>query len=295
VNRGSKSIPQIPTRLEWLKASQAGAEWLAALPDRVESCIERWDLRLGPPFPSAYTSLTVPARRPDGADVVLKIPFPHRESEHETLALERWDGDGAIRLLDNEPALGAFLIERCVPGMPLSSTDQDAALDVLVTLLPRLWKPVPDLPFRALADEAAWWASHLRQDWESAGRPFDQRLVDAALDVLNSLPGSQGEQVLLHQDLHGDNVLSAHREPWLAIDPKPLAGEREFGLAPIVRSFELGPTRGDVRHRLDRLSSDLGLDRERARLWCLAQTIAWSIGSDYIQRHIETATWLLEM
>ena len=101
MNRGSKSIPQIPGGLAWLKASPGGAKWLASLQDSVNSCVERWDLRLGPPFPSAYTSLTVPARRPDGADVVLKIPFPHRESEHETLALERWDGDGAIRLLDN--------------------------------------------------------------------------------------------------------------------------------------------------------------------------------------------------
>src|SRR5215475_7700941 len=28
-------------------------------------------------------------------------------------------------------------------------------------------------------------------------------------------------QVLVHQDLHGDNVLAAEREPWLVIDPKP--------------------------------------------------------------------------
>ena len=101
--------------------------------------------------------------------------------------------------------------------------------------------------------------------------------------------------MLLHQDLHGDNVLRAEREPWLAIDPKPLVGEREFGLAPIVRSFEFGAGRREVRHRLDRLSSELGLNRERARMWCLAQTVAWSISSDYMSRHIDTATWLLEM
>ena len=113
--------------------------------------------------------------------------------------------------------------------------------------------------------------------------------------MLHSLPASQGAQVLLHQDLHGDNVLRAEREPWLAIDPKPLVGEREFGLAPIVRSFEFGAGRREVRHRLDRLSSELGLNRERARMWCLAQTVAWSISSDYMSRHIDTATWLLEM
>ena len=82
--------------------------------------------------------------------------------------------------------------------------------------------------------------------------------------------------MLLHQDLHGDNVLAAEREPWLAIDPKPLVGEREFGVAPIVRSRELGHSRRDVLYRFDRLVSELGLDRERARGWTIGQTIAWA-------------------
>jgi streptomycin 6-kinase len=100
--------------------------------------------------------------------------------------------------------------------------------------------------------------------------------------------------VLLHQDLHGENVLSAQREPWLAIDPKPLAGEREFGVAPIVRSFELGHSKRDVLYRLDRLTSELGLDRARARSWTIGQTIAWSVGSEYQPAHVETVRWLLE-
>jgi len=286
---------EIPSGLDWLRASPQGRVWLEGLPERVEACAERWRLRIGEPFPTAYTSLTVPARMADGTDVVLKIPFANRESEHEHLALSLWDGDGAVRLLERDSDLGAFLIERCFPGTPLSSGGQDIALDVLAGLLPRLWKRATAPPFRGLAEEAAWWASHLGENWERAGKPFPEKLVDAALDALRALPGAQGEQVLLHQDLHGDNVLRAQREPWLAIDPKPLVGEREFGVAPIVRSFEFGHSRDKVRWRLDRLTSDLGLDRERARLWCMAQTVAWSIGSDYLPRHVETATWLLEM
>ena len=49
--------------------------------------------------------------------------------------------------------------------------------------------------------------------------------------------------MLLHQDLHPDNVLAAEREPWLVIDPKPLVGEREFAVAPIIRAPELGHSR----------------------------------------------------
>ena len=148
-------------------------------------------------------------------------------------------------------------------------------------------------PFRTLADEAAWWAEDLLEQWEQAGRPFEQELLDAAFDVLSTLPASQGEQVLLHQDLHGDNVLRAQREPWLAIDPKPLTGERELSVAPIVRAFEFGHGRQQVAYRLDRLTAELGLNRERSRLWTLAQTIAWCFGSDYLERHVETARWLL--
>ena len=68
------------------------------------------------------------------------------------------------------------------------------------------------------------------------------------------------------------------REPWLAIDPKPLTGEREFAVAPIVRSTELGHSRRAVLRRLDRLTAELGLDRDRARGWTIGQTIAWAIG-----------------
>jgi streptomycin 6-kinase len=234
-----------------------------------------------------------PAVTAEGEDVVLKVQKPHRESEHEAAALELWDGEGAIRLLDHDPDEHALLLERCIPGTPLAAAGAEVALGVFVDLLPRLWKPAGP-PFRPLADGAAWWAEYLSREWEQAGRQFERPLLDAALEALHELPPTQGEPVLLHQDLHGENVLAAQREPWLAIDPKPLAGEREFGVAPIVRSFELGHSRRDVLARFDRLTSELGLDRERARGWTIGQTIAWSVGSEYHQTHVETARWLLE-
>ena len=283
----------IPAGLDWLKDSESGRAWLAALPQKVVECAAHWRLHLSAPYPYAFTSLAVPAHREDGSDVVLKVVFIDRETEHEADALRRWDGDGAIRLLDELPSPGALLLERCVPGAPLSSAGADVAMDVLEGLLPRLWKPATP-PFRSLTSEAARWAGGMRARWDEAGRPFSQRLLDATLDALDALPPTQGEQVLLHQDLHAANVLAAQREPWLAIDPKPLVGEREFGLAPIIRSSELGHGRRDVIRRLDYLTATLGLDRDRARLWCLAQTVAWSIGTDQLQRNVEIAEWLLE-
>ena len=255
-------------------------------------CARRWGLTLGPPYPAGAGGYAAPARLRDGTPAVLKLIHPHREAEHEADALALWDGDGAVRLLDRSEDGWAVLLERCDPGTPLSAAGPQAALDVLAGLLPRLWVPAGE-PFHTLADEAAWWLSYLPDEWERAGRPFERRLLDAALDALASLAPSQGEQVLLHQDLHGDNVLAARREPWLAIDPKPLVGEREFAVAPIVRSYEFGHSRRAVLARLDRLTSELGLDRERARGWTIGQTVAWMADGGRPQ-HAETARWLLE-
>jgi streptomycin 6-kinase len=261
---------------------------------RVNRLVARRGLTLGEPFPGGVASeLVVPVATAEGEQTVLKVQRPHREDEHEAAALELWNGEGAIRLLDAEPEEHALLLERCLPGTPLSAVGQEDALDVFVALLPRLWKPAGP-PFGTLAAEAAWWSDSLEATWERFGQPFERRLLDAALDALSSLPRTQGEQVLLHQDLHADNVLSAKREPWLAIDPKPLAGEREFGIAPVVRSRELGHSRREVLGRFDRLVSELGLDRERARGWTIGQTIAWAFDGEHRETHVETARWLLE-
>ena len=269
-------------------------DWLERVPDLLAARSAEWDLRLGDPYVAGAAGFLVRAELADGTLAVLKIVYPHREAEHEADALQAWGGDGAVRLLARDDDGWVMLLERCVPGSHIAEIlDGERALDVMVELLPRLWKPAA-APFRHLADEAAWWVECLPVDWEQLGRPFERRLVDAAVDALESLASSQGEQVLLHQDLHGENVLAAQREPWLAIDPKPLAGEREFGLAPIVRSFELGEGRRGVFRRLDRLTAELGLDRERTRGWALGQTVAWALDSSYIARHADTARWLLE-
>ncbi|MDP8958831.1 MAG: aminoglycoside phosphotransferase family protein [Actinomycetota bacterium] len=283
----------IPESLQWLRETEAGRSWLAALPRLVEECVRRWALRIGTPYPGSYVSVVLPADLPDGTAAALKLQFPHRESEHEAQALARWDGDGAVRLLDHDHVHRALLIERCEPGTHLSEFGAQVALEVMIGLLPRLWKAATS-PFRALADEATMWIEHLPETWEKAGRPFERALIDAAIETLTELSSSQGEQVLLHQDLHADNVLRAEREPWLVIDPKPLHGEREFGIASVVRSYELGHSRALVLGRLDRLSGELGLDRQRACRWAFSQTLAWAFEGDRVlPRHVETARWLL--
>jgi streptomycin 6-kinase len=214
-----------------------------------------WGLRLGDPYPPGAAGYVVRAELADGTPAVLKLQHTHREDEQEADALELWNGDGAVRLLRRDDDRHALLLERCEPGTPLPEGADDP-LGVLIGLLPRLWKDPAG--FHTLVDEVAHWA-----------------LGGEIGDLGRELVATQGELVLVHQDLHGDNVLAAEREQWLVIDPKPLAAEREFAVAPIVRSFELGDSKRDALYRLDRLSAELGLDRERARGWTIVQTTAW--------------------
>jgi streptomycin 6-kinase len=267
--------------------------WLELVPELVTCWCEEWALTPGLAYPPGAAGHAVRVDRSDGTPAVLKLIYPHRESEHEADALALWDGDGAVRLLERSEDGYTVLLERCEPGTVLADEGQEVALDVLIALLPRLWKPAGE-PFHTLASEAAWWATYLEEQWDRIRPPYPRALLEAALVACDELPGTQGESVLLHQDLHGENVLAAQRERWLVIDPKPLVGEREFAVAPIVRSFELGCSRHDVLLRFDRLTGELGLDRERARGWAVGQTLAWAFNSHWRENHLNTAQWLLE-
>ena len=252
--------------------------------DGLPELVERWQLTLGDEYAAGACGRVWKADLPDGTPAALKLTLiADRETEQEADALERWGGDGAIRLLRRDDERHALLLERCEPGTPLSAAGGETALDVVVGLLPRLWRAPAD-GFHTLEDEVAWWLEN---------RLDRRRHGDVAAGLARELAPTQGELVLAHQDLHGDNVLAAQREPWLVIDPKPLAAEREFGVVAIVRSPELGHSKRDVLRRLDRVAADLELDRERVRGWLIVQTVAWSGGDDYVDEHMEVVEWLL--
>src|SRR5206468_10577369 len=131
----------------------------------VEEIAEEWDLRLGEPYtPGGASEQVLRVELSDGTPAVLKIGHPHRESEHEADALERWDGDGAVRLFRRDDARNALLLERCEPGTFLAA--DPAALDVLITLLPRLWRSADG--FAPLEEEAAIWAGDIAQESHDA-------------------------------------------------------------------------------------------------------------------------------
>src|SRR5690606_36532132 len=136
------------------------------------------------------------------------------ESEHEGLALQRWAGEGAVRLLRADPHRRALLLER-LHLRDLGESWDIEACEVVAGLYARLH--VPALPqLRTLTSYVAGWAADLRALGHD--HPLPRRLVDQGLSLADDLvadPSSDG--VLIHGDLHHANVLAADREPWLVI------------------------------------------------------------------------------
>jgi streptomycin 6-kinase len=264
---------------------ERGAAWIAAVPGMVTELASRWRLTLGQPFEGGCTAFVAPAERPDGSRVVLKVLYPHWEARFEAEALEAWDGDGAVRVLDREPEWSAMLLERLEPGTPLSAhPDGDTAIAIGCELLQRLWRPPPpDHPFDLLTDVATRWATEFPHWFERVGGPFDEGLVRAAASACERFAASTEPVVIANHDYHLDNVLAASREPWLMIDPKPIAGERSFDSGHFLRSL-VGdePSREAVDAMALRLARELDVAPESVRSWGLIRSVQdalWTCGS----------------
>ena len=167
-----------------------------------------------------------------------------------------------------------MLVERLKPGTQLWTVPDEEATEIAAGVLEQLWVPAGE-PFRTLEDLAAQWARELPR------KGFEAELIDPVIAFLEEAGPTQRESVLMHQDLHGGNVLLSERG-WLAIDPKPLVGEREFDVASLIRDRR-PVTEAAMERRLDYLVDRLDLDRERTRGWAIAHALAWNGDSEMVE------------
>lgn len=252
--------------------------WLAGLPELVTRHLARWDLTLERVLdPGGSLSLVAYVHRDDLSPAVLKAGLLTPETAHEHTALTQWAGRGAVLLLDADPATGVLLLERLHGDIPLRSLAEPKAMLEATSLLLRLWVPAPEgrgLP--TLAERAAALDEELAR--HAALAPDAAPLVAEAREHAARLAASAEEAVLLHGDFHHGNVLAADRAPWLAIDPRPLVGERAFDLARLAQDRvdtlvgSPGPG-GAVRRRLHQLAEAVEVDQERLRDWTLVRGV----------------------
>lgn len=249
------------------------AAWVDGLPKLVASIVDEWELVVDGEPMSGWTALVLPVRTRDGGAAVLKLVCPGEEEEHEHLALQHWQGNGAVRLLRADPSRRAMLLER-LHRRDLTEVWDVEACEIVAGLYARIHVPAPpQLRPQTLYIER--WTADLARLPRSA--PIPRRLVEQAMSLGREFLSDEASTgTMIHGDLHYENVLAGDREPWLVIDPKPTSGDPHYEVAALLwnRWEELaGDVRGGVRRRFHATIDAGGLDEDRARDWVVVRMV----------------------
>jgi streptomycin 6-kinase len=250
--------------------------------------VEQWQLCPdGPPIHGDGSSV-LPVLTADGVRAVLKIG----DAEHEHLALRRWSGRGAVRLLRADPHHRALLLER-LSGETLRGLPDVDACAVIAGLYCSLHVPAMR-QLRTLRTELDHWRRDFSQLPRNAAIPH--RLVEQAIGIIGEL-GDEPQATVLHGNLHYATVLAAEREPWLAIAPNPVNGDPHYEVAPMLwsRWDDLaGDVRDGVRRRFYTLVDAAGFDEERARAWVIVRVVRAAMRDpDGLTRYVAVAKAVL--
>lgn len=266
---------------------EVGQEWLAQFPHTIASVAERYNLTLGDPFTLSYNYVCAATMR-DGTPVVLKLSPPYHEFYHEVNALRHYDIRGCAQVLDVDLVARAVILERVFPGEPLhtlSLRNDEAATHIAAEVMQNLWKPLAvDHTFPTIAD----WSRGLQELRAAHGGgtgPMPTHLVERAEAIYRELLVDAPRSVLLHGDLHHSNILSATRAPYLAIDPKGLAGEPAYEVGPFFYNpspeiYQRADLKEVLARRLAIFDEHLPFDRERLLACAFAHSVlsaVWSI------------------
>ncbi len=264
---------------------EAGRKWLGVLPALLADYAMRWGLTLEAPFENLSYNYAAPARCANGSLSVLKLGFPNIELRTEIAALRHFDGQGSVRLLEADEENCAMLLERIIPGETLWDVDDEIATALLLDVMPQLWKPYfGEYPFPSTADWGRRFARLLERHDGKTGK-LDKRTVEKAEKLFFELLASSAEPVLLHGDLHHDNLLSAECQPYVAIDPKGVLGEPCYEVGAFLRNpmpglLEKEEPRGLMQRRVDMIVERLGFDRQRVIGWGMSQAVLSAIWCD---------------
>jgi streptomycin 6-kinase len=222
--------------------------------------IEAWNLTPdGKPFETEYTrSLVLPVRQ-GTRPCILKIASAPEEIRGAVL-MTWWNGNGAARVLAHGGS--AILLERASSQDSLAEMsrrgDDDTSLSILCRTLAALHSPRIVPPPSNLSRLAEWFQDLHR--FASA-----DMLLARGSAIADDLLVSPRDEVVLHGDMHHENVLCFGDRGWLAIDPKGLIGERGYDYANIFRNPDqqtaLAPGRFDAR--LEQVSAEAHLDPAR--------------------------------
>lgn len=248
--------------------------------DQLARAVARWSVTLAEPYADPYPgNLVYRCALADGTPAVIKTEPVRADDEFFTgvAAMLLYGGHGIVRVLGLSRKERTVLLERVTPGETLWQAPIEVALPAAVSVMARL-RAVPPTG-QAFPEVRAYhraWSDHRRR----YGGPgsIDADLFEIGERTFLELCDTSAPSVVLHGDLHYGNVLRSDRDGWLAIDPKGVFGEPCYETGDLCRNridelYAVPDPVAAMRWRVEALADLTGFDRERIRLWSLAQAV----------------------
>jgi streptomycin 6-kinase len=257
-----------------------GTAWLAQLSALIAQCAQEWQLTELRPFPN-LTYNYVLSGYSHQTPIVLKLRCNNNELDKEIAALSAYADYGGVKMIAHNRSLGALLLERVVPGGPLSMRfprHDRSATHIAAHLLKKLHQvPIPqNHTFSSLRNILPDFTQN-----PPALAPF----LSHARTLKEKLLSSPSHPVLLHGDFHHDNILLNANNEWTVIDPEGIIGDSLYDIAlfirnPLAQLINAPDIKNIIHNRMSDFASLLNYSPCAIYDWTYVQTVTsayWSI------------------
>lgn len=264
-----------------------GEKWIANLPSTVDEICAKWSLEIERIFPNLSFNFAAACFDGSGTKFVLKIGVPENNSSvlYEKRALRAFAGNGAVKLLKFDAHYCAMLLERAVEGKTLHEVcgeDYGKAVEIAIDVMRKLPRnPADKNKFINLET----WIKGLDRAFILN---FEPEKTAKAKMFFAELVEPFEKKILLHGDVHFDNILSAKREPFLLIDPKGIIGEIGYEIAVFLNDLadwtsHLKNQKRFLENAVESFAKAFNADAKKLRKWAFAFAVlsAWWMMEDF--------------
>ena len=260
------------------KAVACGAtQWLDELPALVASLEREWSIAVGRSYDDATEAFVAEATLADGTPAVLKLLVPRAgdAARNEITVLRLANGEGCVRLLRDDEARGALLLERLGRSLRELALPIGQRHEILCSTAARVWRPAHGSGLPTGADKGRWLVDFITMTWEELDRPCSERAVDYALACAARRIAAHDDDraVLVHGDVHEWNALEAG-DGFKLVDPDGLLAEAEYDMGVLMREDPLELLEGDAHERARWLAARLDLDATAIWEWGVVERVS---------------------
>jgi streptomycin 6-kinase len=267
-----------------------GKAWLDELPEFVMAISSRLNLRDLIEVTNLTYNYVLSGFQGDNP-IILKLGLDSDGLAREAFALKCFAGCGAVYVLAEDN--GMLFLERAVPGMSLKDyfpTKEKESIEIACNVMKKLHQAnIPEVHnFPHIKD----WLTALDKDY-----PIHDGYLQKAKKLRDELLQNSEVDVLLHGDLHHDNILQ-NGENWFVIDPKGIIGDQAYEVAAFIRNpipelLNHADAPNIIHNRIARFAEALELPYQRILDWCFVQAVLawiWSLEDDCDTSYFEQLT-----